>query len=113
MKVYHFMTVSSKLEDGNIRATVRIICSEEKPARINDATLNELRYRHQPPAADRATVPDPSRFDALSVTEQDVIAAIRSFPAGSAAGPDGLRPQHLLDLQGGREITGLRDHCTG
>ena len=53
--------------------------------------------RHQQPI-DRSSVPDPSTFDAVSVTEQDVTAAIRSFPAGSAAGPDGLRPQHLLDL---------------
>jgi hypothetical protein len=34
----------------------------------------------------------------LQTTERDVINAIRSFPAGSNAGPDGLRPQHLLDL---------------
>jgi hypothetical protein len=34
----------------------------------------------------------------MQTTERDVIKAIRSFPAGSSAGPDGLRPQHLLDL---------------
>ena len=27
-----------------------------------------------------------------------MILSIRSFPAGSAGGPDGLRPRHLLDL---------------
>lgn len=41
----------------------------------------------------------------MHVTEQDVATAIRSFPAGSAAGPDGL---HLLDLitckEAGREL---------
>jgi len=80
------MAVSSKLEDGNIRATVRIICSEEKPTRT---TLNELCQHHPPPA-----VPDLSTFSALSVTEQDVVAAILSFPAGSVAGPSDLRLQH-------------------
>src|SRR6218665_2457410 len=31
-------------------------------------------------------------------SEKEVADAVRSFPAGSASGPDGLRPQHLLDL---------------
>ena len=34
----------------------------------------------------------------LYVSEIDVRKAIMSFPAGSSAGPDGLRPQHLKDL---------------
>jgi len=92
------MAVRSKLEDGNIRAAVRIICSDEKPALTNDATLDALRQRHPPTSVDRSVVPDPSTFNAVSVTESDVIKAIRTFPAGSTAGPDGIRPQHLLDL---------------
>ena len=36
--------------------------------------------------------------EALSVEEGDLVKAIRSFPKGSAGGPDGLRPQHLVDL---------------
>ena len=38
-----------------------------------------------------------TRFQA---TENDVLKAIRSFPAGSCGGPDGIRPQHILDLVG-------------
>lgn len=34
----------------------------------------------------------------LEVSPSDIISAIQSFPAGSAGGPDGLRPQHLKDL---------------
>ena len=34
----------------------------------------------------------------VEVSCMDVIQAIRSFPCGSAAGPDKLRPQHLKDL---------------
>ena len=34
----------------------------------------------------------------LSVNECDIRYAIRSFPKGSAGGPDCLRPQYLLDL---------------
>jgi len=32
------------------------------------------------------------------VQDRDIIDAIKSFPAGSAGGIDGLRPQHLKDL---------------
>ena len=34
----------------------------------------------------------------FQVTPHDVLAAIRSFPNGSAGGPDRLLPQHLKDL---------------
>ena len=30
--------------------------------------------------------------------KKDILLALRSFPAGSSGGPDGLRPKHLLDL---------------
>jgi len=36
----------------------------------------------------------------LQRQEADIAAAIKSFPAGSAAGLDGLRPQHLKDMVG-------------
>src|SRR6218665_2169140 len=39
------------------------------------------------------------------VEESDVAAPIRSFPSGSAGGPDGLRPQHLLELANHRETS--------
>ena len=92
------MAVRSKLEDGNIRGAVRIICSDEKPAVNNVATLKALRERHPPAPADFAAVPDPSAFSAMSATKREVWSAIRSFSAGSAAGPDGICPQHILDL---------------
>ena len=44
------------------------------------------------------------------ITEKEVTMGIKSFPYGSAGGPDGLRPQHLKDLtsdsveRGGREL---------
>jgi len=36
----------------------------------------------------------------ISVTAKDIVKAIRSFPNGSAGGPDGLKPQHLKDMIG-------------
>ena len=35
---------------------------------------------------------------ALPVSEDIVLKGIRSFPVGSAPGPNGIRPQHLLEL---------------
>ena len=40
----------------------------------------------------------------MQVSEDTVLTAVRSFPAGSAPGPDGIRPQHLFELKAG---TGL------
>jgi len=37
------------------------------------------------------------------MTEAEVQKIIRSFPAGSSGGPDGVRPQHILDLINCRE----------
>lgn len=34
----------------------------------------------------------------IKVSVEEVYRAIRSFPCGSAGGPDGLRPQHLKDM---------------
>jgi len=41
---------------------------------------------------------DRSKFPTVQFTTEDVTAAIRFFSAGSAGGPDGVRPQHLSDL---------------
>ena len=42
----------------------------------------------------------------LSISAEAISLAIRSFPHGSAGGPDGLRPQHLKDLIGTSAIEG-------
>jgi hypothetical protein len=86
--------VRSKLEDGNIKAAVRIICSDEMPAPNNQATLDALRRRHPSAPVDQCNLPNPSTYSTLQITEDDIIKAIRSFPVGSSAGPDGLRRQH-------------------
>ena len=90
--------ISAKIEDGNIRAAVRIICSEDKPAMDNDATFDKLLRKHPAAPADKGSGADPSTTTAMQVTADDVRKAIRSFPAGSSGGPDGLRPQHVLDM---------------
>ena len=90
--------VSSKLEDGNIRAAVRLLCSDDTPAAANPENLLQLQSKHPPPQPDRRLLPDPSATAPIMVDEKDVCKALRSFPAGSSGGPDGLRPKHLQDL---------------
>jgi hypothetical protein len=93
----------SKIEDGNIKAAIRIITSGDCPATDNAQTFQSLCDRHPPAAADRIPSPDPCKFVAAQFTEKDVADAIRSFTAGFAGGPDGVRPQHLRDLTSNKE----------
>ena len=94
--------VSSKLEEGDFRGAVRIACSEDSIADINSVdTIRALSEKH-PPRYDDSCVPQQSALfnsSSPSLNFSNVeVRAICSFPRGSAGGPDGLRPQHLLDL---------------
>jgi len=80
----------------------------------NDVTYKELCLKHpsRNPAAGPLPTSASSQLGILEVTEAEVLKAVRSFPAGSAGGPDGLRPQHILHLiscpvQGRETLTAL------
>jgi len=90
--------ITSKLEDGNIKAAVRILNSDEKPSAPSEQTWSKLKEKQ--PAASKPLdgLPCPTQFASISVSELDVRRAALSFAACSAGGPDGLRPQHLRDL---------------
>jgi len=93
--------VSKKLEEGNFKAAVWLICSEDHPAPCSVDTLAALTLKHPPPTTDRrpTTVPSSSiQLNALQVSDVHVLKAIRSFPAGSAGGPDSITPQQIKDL---------------
>src|SRR6218665_3533428 len=96
--------VSSKLEEGNIRAAVRILCSNESPVPADSESLEELLKMHPPPMDMSEPPLPPSNSLAFQTTEGDVMRMVRSFPAGSAGGPDGIRPQHMLDLITCKEV---------
>ena len=61
-----------------------------------------LKAKHPPDKVNAIYPPAPSADDptATTVTMEEVLRAITSFPNGSAAGLDGLRPQHLKDMVG-------------
>src|SRR6218665_288544 len=91
--------VSAKIEEGNIRAATRILCSGDAPAPTDNITFEELRSKHPSPPSDRPPMPTPSSSaEAFQTTEAMVFDQIRHFPPGSSAGPDGLKPQHILEM---------------
>ena len=91
--------ITAKINDGNIKSALRLLLSDDKLAENNDDTYTKLQERHPAAAKDRRPPPAPSPSDiCLQVSEQEVKHAVKSFPPGSAGGPDGLRPQHITDL---------------
>ena len=101
--------VTSKLEAGNFKAAVRIICSDDTMAHDTSETLKALQDKHPCPASDRRPFIDPranDHFSPVQVSSEDVLKSLRSFPHGSSGGPDGLTPQHIIDL-----LTGATDFC--
>jgi len=92
--------VTSKLEEGNFKAAIRLVYSDDRPAINSAKTLHSLGANYPCSTPDRRPPcnPESARFEALRISSKDIVDAIRSFPAGSAGGPDGVTPQHLKDL---------------
>jgi hypothetical protein len=90
--------VSAKIEDGNIKAAIRIISSDEQLVLPSVDTLAALQAKHPAARQDSVHIPDPQPDCQLVMDENIVLRTLRSFPAGSSGGPDGLRPQHLIEL---------------
>jgi hypothetical protein len=63
----------SKIEDGNMKAAIRIITSSDSPAANNAQTFQSLCDRHPQAPADRISSPDPSKFPAAQFCEKDII----------------------------------------
>ena len=52
--------VASKLEEGNFKSAIRLICSEDKPALDTPETLVALIHNHPSAPIDRRTPCDPN-----------------------------------------------------
>ena len=100
--------VAARLEEGDFRGAIRIASSNESFAPVNSHTLELLNERHPPRYPNSKNPPESAKNTCCSieVTSSEVLAAIHSFPAGSAGGPDGLRPQHLKDVVTSRSGSG-------
>src|SRR6218665_2083525 len=107
--------IGSKLEDGNIRAAIRILCDGGNLAIPDGDNLALLKEKHPANADPDALMrlPDPSVIGAWQVSVDGVLKAVRTFPNGSAGGPDGFRPVHLLELvRSGEEARPLAEALT-
>ena len=91
--------VATKLEEGDYKGAVRLACSEESIADLNEETWAALKAKHPPPHPSTVIPPPPKESTSTSpISEAEVAQAICSFPNDSAGDPEGLRPQNLKDL---------------
>ena len=90
---------AAKLDEGDVRGAIRQLCSSDTFAEPSKETWQSLLAKHPPALAQRPTLPFPvDNLEPLTVSPDQVLRAIRSFPPGSSGGVDGLRPQHLKDM---------------
>src|SRR6218665_139344 len=97
--------VNAKLEDGNISAATRILCSQDHPVKATPDTFAAMQEKHPSDkwASKLMDLSCVAHTVPYQASEKEVADAVRSFPAGSVGGPNGLRPQHLLDLLNNQE----------
>ena len=67
-------------------------------ADCDEETYSALQAKHPAPHPNTYIPPPPPTPDFPELPAGVLMAAIRSFPNGSAGGPDKLKPQHLKDL---------------
>ncbi len=93
-------SVFIKIEEGDFRGAIRLVSSADTLADYSDETYKALCSKHPPAHPNSYIPPDPntSASDVPEVSNVDVLRAVKSFPNGSAGGPDKLRPQHLKHL---------------
>ena len=68
-----------------MRAAIRLLCSDDKPAPTTAKTLKELKKKHPDAPRDRRTPSDftgNTGFDAFQVEAEDVQKSLKTFPAG-------------------------------
>ena len=89
--------VSETLE-GDFKGAVHLARSKDSIADKSAATFTALKV-HPSPHPNSSILPSLVVVPFLPpISVNDVARAIRSFPNGSAGGPDGLRRQHLKDI---------------
>ena len=79
--------ITSKVEAGNFRAAVRLLCSQETVAAKNDDTFETLKAKHPAAPADRrlaAEFKGNLRFAPLEVSPEDVAKNLKTFSASSS-----------------------------
>ena len=96
--------VDAKFAENDLRVAIRELSSDDTLAPDNSETLQQLKDRH-PAAPVGSSMPQAPENEEnhIPASVDSVKLAILSFPAGSAGGPDGLKPGHLKHLIGAAE----------
>ena len=89
-------SISLKLEEGNVKAAIRLAASEDRFAPFSPENYKKLLEKH--PCRSLNNIPDPDSTESILVSDYDVYKAIQSFPNGSGAGPNCVAPQVFKDL---------------
>lgn len=91
--------MQAKLSDGDISGAIRILSSNDTIAAVNLETYNKLLEKHPEPEVNIEVQCD-NEVNSEPVSLTEVRKSISGFAAGSSAGMDGIKPQHLKDLIG-------------
>jgi len=70
------MLASVKLEDGDVKGAVRLLCSDDRLASPDETTFDELRRLHPTAPSDRRSEPS-TGVSPLQVSSSTVRAAIQ------------------------------------
>ena len=95
--------MTRKIEAGDFRSAIRLANSEDTIADLDDDTYSALLSNHPAPHPCTCIPSVPPAPACIQVLPGVILAAIRSYPNGSAGGPDKFEPQHLKDLVQGME----------
>lgn len=96
--------VEKKFSLGDIAGAARLLMSDDAVLDTTEAVTSALREKHPSALLDPNYPPAPTANAMLhnTVVPAEVRRAILTFPNGSAAGFDGLAPQHLKDMINGK-----------
>jgi len=84
---------SKKLSKSDVRGALKILTSDASYVSPSESAREILALKHPPLPFDRRPAPTP-----LVAPFNVIVLSLRSFRPGSAGGPDGLKPQHILDM---------------
>ena len=90
---------------GDVRGAVNLVTSRESVLPPSEDAKSKLQSKHpqRNSHGEPTPVPLPDQnynLNHFKVSKVDVKWAIGAFKKGASGGPDGLRPQHLLDMTG-------------
>ena len=90
--------IKAKCADGDIRAALRLLTSNDSMADNTESTLRALEAKH-PPGPANTILPRPRQgVQPLQMDPDEARIMISLMPSGSGSGLDGIRPKHLQDM---------------